>query len=57
MSEDSIKRIFFDMLQWVCVNRFSWIEEFKERMVAMSPEERRTIDWDEDALASLEGVS
>lgn len=48
LSEDQIKDMFFNMLQWVYVNRFSWIQEFKDKMEKLTPEEREKIDWSSD---------
>ena len=44
-TEESIKAVFFDLLQWVSVNRYDWLEEFKQKMEDLSDDERFNVQW------------
>lgn len=44
-TEESIKAVFFDLLQWVSMNRYDWLEEFKQKMENLSEDERFNVQW------------
>lgn len=44
-SEEDYKLMFQDLLHWVLINRPEWIQELKQKLQNLPPEERNQVKW------------